>query len=289
LPLLADDEPRPFQLVNASGRAPLVLVCEHAGRMVPRALGTLGLPPEAFERHIAYDLGAAALARELARRLDAPLALQPWSRLVCDCNRRPDVPSFAPEVSEDTAIPGNRRLDPAARQARLEAIFEPFHRGVRRLVDAQLGRHGRIAFVTIHSFTPVFLGVRRELEVGLLFNRDRRLADAVGRRLRQWNDIRVVDNEPYRMDDDSDYTVPVHAERRGLPYLELEIRNDLLATAEDRRRWADRLAEALRPALADVLDDRATAGPRAVPAFADPPGAGCAPPRRRGPASPTDG
>lgn len=252
--LLAADEPRPFQLVNGAGRAPLVLVCEHAGRLVPRALGRLGLPEEAFDRHIAYDPGAAGLARELALRLDAPLALQPYSRLVCDCNRRPDVPSFAPEISEDTVVPGNLGLSPEAREARALAIFEPFHRAVCALVEERLQRHGRIAFVTIHSFTPVFLGVRRELEVGLLFNRDRTLADAVGGRLRQWNDIRVVDNEPYRMDDDSDYTVPVHAERRGLPYLELEIRNDLLPTAEDRRLWADRLAGALRPALAGVLE-----------------------------------
>lgn len=257
--LLADDEPRPFHLVNATGGAPLVLVCEHAGRLVPRALGTLGLPRDAFDRHIAFDLGAAALARELAVRLDAPLALQPWSRLVCDCNRRPDVPSFAPEVSEDTAVPGNRGLDAAARRARVEAIFQPFHEGVRALVEERLARHGTIAFVSVHSFTPVFLGVRREVELGLLFNRDRRLALAAGRRLRRWNDVRVADNEPYRMDDDSDYTVPVHAERRGLPYLELEVRNDLLATVADRRRWADCLAEALRPAIAEVLAEDAAA------------------------------
>jgi predicted N-formylglutamate amidohydrolase len=253
LPLLAADEPRPFQMIHAAGQVPVVLVCEHAGRVVPRVLGRLGLPEQAFERHIAYDLGAAGLARELALRLDAPLALQPYSRLVCDCNRRPEVPSFAPEISEDTVIPGNLGLSPQARQARTLAIFEPFHHGVRALVDERLRQHGRIAFITIHSFTPVFLGVRRELEVGLLFNRDCRLADAVGQRLRRQADLRVVDNEPYRMDDESDYTVPVHAERRGLPYLELEIRNDLLATAEARRLWAERLAEALRPALAEVL------------------------------------
>lgn len=254
MPLLAADEPHPFLLVNAAGQAPVVLVCEHAGRLVPRALGRLGLPEEAFDRHIAYDLGAAGLARELALRLDAPLALQPYSRLVCDCNRRPEVASFAPEVSEDTVIPGNIGLTPEARQMRTQAIFEPFHGGVRALVDERCKQHGQIAFITIHSFTPVFLGVRRELEVGLLFNRDRRLADAVGGRLRQQADLRVVDNEPYRMDDDSDYTVPVHAERRGLPYLELEIRNDLLATAAARRLWAERLAEVLRPALAEVLE-----------------------------------
>ncbi len=251
--LLAPDEPPPFTDYRRQANGPVLLVCEHAGRRIPRKLGTLGLSAEDRERHIAWDIGAAGLARELARRLDARLLMQPYSRLVCDCNRRPDVESFIVECSEDTPVPGNVGLAPGERAARIREVFEPFHRKVEEAVDAHLARGAPLAFVTIHSFTPVFRGSARPMHIGLLYNRDPSLAQLVGERLRREGDLRITDNEPYSMDDESDFTVPYHAERRALPYLEIEIRQDLLATARQQAGMAERLARALVPAVAEMF------------------------------------
>ena len=253
-PLLRPHEPLPYRIEAGEAPAPVLLVCEHAGARIPEALGRLGLEERHLARHIAYDLGALALARALSRRLAAELVWQPYSRLVCDCNRRPEAPSFIVEVSEDTPIPGNRALPPAAREVRRWAVFEPFHRKVAERLQRRLERFaGRVALVSVHSFTPVFLGRRREVEVGLLYNRRPELARLVGRALRREGGLRVADNEPYVMDDASDFTVPHHAERRGLPCLEIEVRQDLLARDEDVEAVAARLAAALKPALWEVL------------------------------------
>ncbi len=251
--LLGPEETPPFRVERAGARGPFLLVCEHAGRVVPRRLGTLGLAPHHFERHIAYDLGALELARALAARLDAPLVWQPYSRLVCDCNRRPEAASFISELSEDTPIPGNRGLSPEERRRRIEEVFRPFHDRVRELLERQLSaREGRLVFVTVHSFTPVFLGERREMEVGLLFNRHPQVARRVGPLL-EARGVRLAYNAPYAMSDEEDFTVPFHAERRGLPSLEIEVRQDLLARQGDIERWAGVLAEALAAAVPAVL------------------------------------
>jgi predicted N-formylglutamate amidohydrolase len=252
LSLLAEDEPPPVRLHNADGRGAIVLVCEHAGRRIPRALGALGLAETDVTRHIAWDIGAAGLAAALAERLDAPLFTQTYSRLVCDCNRRTDVPAFIPEVGEATPIPGNVGLDEAGRRARTAAIWQPFHDAIEQALDGWSRAGRKVAFVTVHSFTPVFLGRARPMQAGLLFNRDPRLARLVGARLRAAGDILVTDNEPYFMDDVNDYTVPHHGERRGLPCLEIEVRNDLIAEPAGQLAWADRLAPILRAAVSEL-------------------------------------
>lgn len=243
--LLAPDEPEPLEAVNPGGTSPFVLICEHAGRRIPRALGTLGLGEADLSRHIAWDIGARAVALSLSERLDAPLFMQRYSRLVCDCNRRPDVPAFAPELSEATIIPGNVGLSEADRRARTEAIFHPFHDAVTGFLDRREQAGTRTVLATIHSFTPVFLGRSRPWEIGVLYNRDAVLSPAIADWLKANTQCCVGVNEPYSVGDDTDYAIPVHGERRGLPCVEFEIRNDLIEDEAHAGSWADLLARAL--------------------------------------------
>lgn len=243
--LLSPDEPEPLECVNADGTSAFVLICEHAGRRIPRSLDTLGLGEEDLRRHIAWDIGARAVSLELSARLDASLFMQRYSRLVCDCNRRPDVASFAPEASEATAIPGNVGLGDSDRRLRADAIFDPFHNAVTAFLDARQQSLKRTLLATIHSFTPVYLGKSRPWEIGVLYNRDPVLSRAVADWLKENTSYRVGVNQPYSVGDDTDYTIPVHGERRGLPCIEFEIRNDLIADEANAGGWADLLARAL--------------------------------------------
>ncbi|MCL2428444.1 MAG: N-formylglutamate amidohydrolase [Alphaproteobacteria bacterium] len=246
--LLADDEPSPVLILNEQGASDLLLTADHAGRRIPLRLGTLGLPASELDRHIAWDIGVAGLTEALSAALDATAVLQTYSRLVIDCNRGPGVDSSVPTVSETTEIPGNRGLSPEQRTARQREIFEPYHARIRELLDARLRARRRTVLVAVHSFTPVFKGERRAVEVGVLSNRDRRLAAIMLDLLRTDGDLGVGDNEPYRMNDHTDYGMPMHGERRGLPHVELEIRQDLIADQAGQAAWAARLAGLLTAA-----------------------------------------
>lgn len=248
--LLADDEPFPVRTLNPEGGSDYLLTADHAGRRIPRGLGTLGLPASELDRHIAWDIGVAGLTERLSAALDATAVLQVYSRLVIDCNRGHGVESSIPTVSETTEIPGNRDLSPAERAARQAEIFAPYDARIRALIDARLAAHRRTVLVAVHSFTPVFKGERRSVEVGVLYNRDRRLAAIMLDLLREEGDLAVGDNEPYRMNDHTDYGMPVHGEQRGLAHVELEIRQDLIADQAGQAAWAGRLARLL--SLADA-------------------------------------
>jgi predicted N-formylglutamate amidohydrolase len=247
--ILQPDEPHPLETRNDDGTSEFVLICEHAGCLMPRSLGNLGLGEADLTRHIAWDIGASSVAVALADLLDAPLFMQRYSRLVCDCNRRPDVASFAPEISEATRIEGNVGLSNADRAARADAIFWPFHRAITDFLDRRRDEKRPTVIVTIHSFTPVFLGMKRPWEVGVLFNRDHRFAPAVARHLQEHTSHCVGVNQPYSVGDDTDYSIPVHGEKRGLPCVEFEIRNDLIADTS-AGQWAQLLAWALAGAAA---------------------------------------
>jgi predicted N-formylglutamate amidohydrolase len=251
--LLEPDEPDPVSLENEWGDSVFFLTCEHAGRAFPRRLGRLGLPEAETFRHIAWDIGIGAVGRELSRLLDAAVILQTYSRLVIDCNRDPNVPSSIPEISESTEIPGNHGLDEAARAARVDAIFRPYHNAIAAALDRRAAADRASALVALHSFTPVFKGVPRPWHVAVLFNRDPRLAHALAELLRAEGDLMVGENEPYRVTDLTDYTVPVHGERRGLPHVEIEIRQDLITDPAGQRDWAERLARLLPAAYAAFL------------------------------------
>jgi predicted N-formylglutamate amidohydrolase len=242
---LIEGEDEPVIVVNADGPSHIFLVCEHAGRAIPRKLGTLGLGESELERHIAYDIGAESVARRLVRLLDAPLVLQRYSRLVQDCNRPPDAPSAMPEISETTEIPGNAGLTPDERAARTAAIYEPFHAAVTTLLDSRQASGRDPVFVAIHSFTPVYKGMTRHLDAGILHDRDRRYADHLIATLSRHGDIKVRRNEPYGPDDGVTHTLNLHAGWRGLLNAMIEIRNDLITEETGQSAWAGRLAQVL--------------------------------------------
>jgi predicted N-formylglutamate amidohydrolase len=236
--------------LGEGGASPYVLLCEHASNHVPEAYGGLGLVPSDLERHIAWDIGAADLARELSRRLDAPLFLSGHSRLLIDCNRPPGAPTSIPTRSEDTDIPGNRDLDAGERARREVAYFAPFHAAVARMLDRRAAEGRRTIVVGVHSFTPVFLGLVRPWLAGVLYAGAADFGRALVERLAaDLGADAVGDNEPYRIEPEAhDYTVPVHGDARGLDAALLEVRQDLIATAAEAEAWAARLA----PALEDV-------------------------------------
>jgi predicted N-formylglutamate amidohydrolase len=249
-PLLDDDEPAPYEIVNPDGRSRVILTCDHASRRIPRCLGTLGVSPADLDRHIAWDIGAAAVARRLSAFLDAPLILCGYSRLVVDCNRPLDQAGAFATQSEDVRITGNESLAAAARDARVEAIYWPYHDAVNRIVAARTAREAIPAMVLVHSFTPIYHGVSRPWDIGVLHRWDRRLSDLMMTELRG-GDLVVGDNQPYQVALDDDYTIPVHAEARGMPYTLLEIRQDLVAADTGAKEWAGRLAGILDGALDD--------------------------------------
>jgi predicted N-formylglutamate amidohydrolase len=248
--LVQPDEPAAFEVVEDELASPFLITCDHAGNRLPRALGTLGLPEAELERHIAWDLGAAEVARSLARELGAFAILQTYSRLVIDCNRPLGVPSSIPQISENTAIPGNQGLSPARCRERARAIFQPYHERIVSEFERRARTGQASVLVALHSFTPTFDGVARPWHAGVLYNRDARLARALLGLLRQDPALVVGDNEPYSVSDLSDYGVVVYGERRGILHVEIEIRQDLLSDEAEQQGWGRRLAQWLPRAWA---------------------------------------
>jgi predicted N-formylglutamate amidohydrolase len=246
--LLAPDEPSPVRMLHPDGVSDLLLAADHAGRLIPRALGTLGLNEVERGRHIAWDIGIAGVTEQLAALLDATAILQVYSRLVIDCNRALHHLTSIPPISENTPIPGNENLTPAEREARRRAIFDPYHAALAGLIDRRIAAGRRTVLVAMHSFTPVFKSVVRRVEVGVLFHHETPLSRIMLELLRAEGDLIVGANEPYAITDDSDYTVPVHGEARGLDHVEIEIRQDLIAEAAGQTAWAQRMARLLTAA-----------------------------------------
>jgi predicted N-formylglutamate amidohydrolase len=226
---------------NAAGRSPFLLTCDHYGRLIPSALGNLGLPASEMERHIAWDIGIAGVAEQLAKALDAHLVAQRYSRLVIDCNRPPQAPSSIPLISEATTIPGNDGLTREAAEERRQLIFEPYHRRIAEVIDRRLGAGMPTVLVSLHSFTPVYAGIARPWHIGTLYQRDTRLPPLLLKLLRAEADLVVGDNEPYAVSDATDYTIPVHGEARDLMNTGIEIRQDLIADVSGQAQWAERL------------------------------------------------
>lgn len=241
--LLADDEPAPFTVYGADGASPFLLTCDHAGRRVPRQLGDLGVPAHEWERHIAWDIGAEPLARVLAEQLDAWLICQTYSRLVIDCNRPFESAGSIAVRSERTEIPGNRALDAAAIAARRQEIFAPYHRRTVEELERRAREQRRTILVTVHSFTPVFMDHARPWQLGVLYQRDARLAHALLQLMRADGRWSVGDNQPYAVSDATDYAIPVHGEQRGLPHVEIELRQELIEDKAGQRAWGERLAD----------------------------------------------
>ena len=208
------------------------------------------MPEAELSRHIAWDLGAAHVARHLARELGAFAILQTYSRLVIDCNRPLGVPSSIPTISENTEIPGNRALSATAAARRARDIFTPYHERIRGELERRTQAGLSTVLISMHSFTPIFKGVPRAWHLGMLYHRDARLGRALLALLRADPALIVGDNEPYAVSDESDYGIPVYGEQRGIPHVEIEIRQDLLLEEAGQVAWAKRFARLLPEACA---------------------------------------
>jgi predicted N-formylglutamate amidohydrolase len=240
--LLGEGDPAPVVEQNPEGRSPFLLTSDHFGRAIPRRLGDLGLPESELTRHIAWDVGIAGVARALSVHLDAHLIAQAYSRLIIDCNRPLDAPGSIPRISEATIIPGNEGLTREAAQARRREIFDPYHRRISETIERRLREGVPTVLVSLHSFTPVYAGIKRPWHVGTLYQSDTRLPPLLLKGLRAQGDLVVGDNEPYAVSNETDYTIPVHGEARGLMNTGIEIRQDLVSHQAGEAQWAERLA-----------------------------------------------
>jgi predicted N-formylglutamate amidohydrolase len=247
--LIGPDDGPAVEVLNPHGGGPFVLACEHASNRIPRALGDLGLPPEALASHIAWDPGAFDVARLLSDALDAPLVAARFSRLVFDCNRPPEASRGIAQSSEGQAIPGNAHLDEMAAESRIAEIHRPFHSALGAILRDRLDRGTPLHLLTVHSFTPVYFGRRRAVELGVLHDTDTRLADAVLRHAARVAGVETRRNEPYGPQDGVTFTLREHGVRHGVANVMLEIRNDLIPNATAATDMAAKLAEVLRLAV----------------------------------------
>lgn len=234
------------QVLRPDARGRLVLLCDHASNFIPGELHQLGLPAAELTRHIAWDIGAAGVTRELSGIWDAPAILCGVSRLVIDCNRQLSAVDLIPETSDGTMIPGNEGLSQAGRATRIERWFDSYHEAVEAVLRKRETAGIETVVVSIHSMTPSLNGQPRPWQIALSSAVDRTLADPVLAALRRQGDVEVGDNQPYDLDPAVDYSIPYHAMRRGWPHLQVEFRQDEVADAEGELRWARRLAEALK-------------------------------------------
>ena len=249
--LLGPGDPSPVEVYNSDGGAAVLLICDHASAVLPSSLGTLGLDAPDLERHIAIDIGADPLTRRLADAFDAPAVLAGYSRLVIDCNRETADHTSIREISEGTIVPGNRNLSAADRAVRIDAVFRPYHAAIaeRRELFSAAGKVP--AVIAIHTFTPTFHGIDRPWHVGILSNRDRRIADPLIAALSKDGALTVGDNQPYSALAFAGYTIEEHAMALGFPCAMIEIRQDLVSDDAGVARWADILQRTLKPILQD--------------------------------------
>lgn len=248
---LAANDPAAFEREDYGRAFPALVVCDHASNAVPHSLASLGLSDSARQDHIAWDVGAAALARSLAQRLQLPLIKAGYSRLVIDCNRHLEDPASILPVSDFQPVPGNRNLTPVERAARVRAIFEPYHAAIEVALADITARVPAPALIAVHSFTPLMQGFRRPWHCGILWDKDPRMPLPLLEALRAHRELIVGDNEPYSGRDPSDYTISVHAKQRGWPHVCIEVRQDLLESAACVEEWSERLAEPLAATLAN--------------------------------------
>ena len=250
-PLLGPSDPQPFELSDQRGSAKCLVVADHAGNAVPASLRDLGLGQGVLNEHIAVDIGSRAVAALLAEKLCATLILANYSRLVVDLNRDLDDPTAFIPQSDGIDIPGNQNLGAAEKQRRSNSIHRPYHAAIDALIDESLGQGTVPVIISVHSFTPVLAGQRRPWHLGVLWDKDPRIALPLLARLRQHPDLIIGDNEPYSGHHPADYTVDNHAEGRRLANVSIEIRQDLVCDMSGVEQWTGLLAEALTEILAD--------------------------------------
>jgi predicted N-formylglutamate amidohydrolase len=239
----------PFLTLSGDYGGGLVIICDHASNVVPSELGDLGLPPVELVRHIAWDIGAAGIAEILAQRFHAPAVICGTSRLVIDCNRKPDDPASIPEVSDGTAIPANRNLTVSQRTYRVAHWFTPYHDAIEATLRSALATGVEPVLLSVHSMTDVMRGVARPWPVAISWHRDERLSRPMIAALQRRITERVGDNQPYDLDPKEDYSTPAHAMARGLKHIQVEFRQDLVGDATGQTHWAAIFGDALAEVL----------------------------------------
>ena len=241
--LLGSNDPAVYSVVNPDSKSPLFLVCEHAGQAIPEKLRNLRLSQEELNQHIAWDIGAGALCRKIANTLGCCAILQNYSRLVIDCNRPPEAEDAMPEISGGVAIPGNCSLTDEMKADRVSSVFQPYQDAISDILNRNKIRYA----LSIHSFTPQLQGQSRPWDIGFLFRSDKKSANQLAAFIRAGNpDLTIGMNEPYDIDDTSDWFIPRHCEPRGIAHSLIEVRNDHLMSQTDQQEWANQLSNAIK-------------------------------------------
>jgi predicted N-formylglutamate amidohydrolase len=252
-PLIGPGDPAPFSLYNENGKAPVLLVCDHASRAFPRAMNQLGLADWVLDKHVACDIGAALVTRFLSDRLDAPAVLAGYSRLIIDLNRKTSSSTAFIEVSDGITVPGNLDLGEEEKSDRIASFFDPYHGAITQQLKEFEERGIQPAFIAVHTCTPVFNQVVRQMHIGVMWDEDPRIARPLIRNLDAMDGVCVGDNEPYSGKHPHDFTIDFHAEPNRLPYAGIEVRQDLVSDEAGARKWASILADALEVVLAEVV------------------------------------
>lgn len=249
--LIGPGDPPPYMTYNEHGKAPVLLVADHASPFFPASLNQLGLADWVLEEHVAWDIGVDELVRFLADELDAPVVMAGFSRLIVDPNRRPDDPGAIPEISDGIAIPGNQDLSERQKAQRIQSFFKPYHDAIAARLDRFLENGVVPAMIAVHTCSPVFDRVVRPWHIGVMWDKDPRIPLPVIRHFEKNEQVCIGDNEPYSGRHPHDFTIDFHAEAAGLPHIGFEVRQDLVREKDGARAWAAVLASALRPVLSD--------------------------------------
>ncbi|CAI3922524.1 Predicted N-formylglutamate amidohydrolase (HutG2) (PDB:2ODF) [Commensalibacter communis] len=248
--LLRQHDPNPVSIMNEKSLSPFFMVCDHAGYAIPDQLKDLGLPEKDRYRHIAWDIGIKNVGEQLSILLGATFITQTYSRLVIDCNRGENNLSLIAEKSDNSLIKGNQNLSSEQKHDRINEIYTPYHHTISTLIDGRLATNIQTIFISLHSFTPVMNdGFQRPWHAGILHGRNNQFSMIFKEILEENYHYPIGDNEPYALTEQNDYTVPTHAYQRNLPYLELEIRQDLITSTDQQFEWAERLSLLLPMAL----------------------------------------
>ncbi|MCV6576050.1 MAG: N-formylglutamate amidohydrolase [Cohaesibacter sp.] len=253
--LLKPEEPEPVSCINEQAKSNILLICEHASNAFPQKLGQLGLSEDATKSHVAWDPGALGVSHHLSQLLDATLIHQNYSRLVYDCNRPPSATDAMPERSEVFDIPGNKGLSDTDKAARIAAIYQPFEDSLKVFIAKRRDQGRTPILITIHSFTPVYHGKKREVELGILYDQDTRLANALLQASEHQKDLIIRANEPYSPVDGVTHTLQTHALPHELHNVMIEIRNDLIETKAQQKAMAQTLAQLCQTAIAQLTPD----------------------------------
>lgn len=244
-----------YEIFNGAGRGGALILCEHASHHIPDRYGDLGLAEADRQSHAAWDPGARAVARALSEALDSPMIASRVSRLVYDCNRPPEAASAMPEKSELIEVPGNTGLTQAARAERVATVYQPFVTAVSEMIETRKAAGLETALITIHSFTPVYYGTPRAVEIGILHDSDSRLADAMLARAGDLPQRLVERNEPYGPEDGVTHSLQLHGLDHGLANVMIELRNDLLCSPAQETQMTEELLTLLRPALSALQSE----------------------------------